>query len=61
MFHIEANSSSNHVNNVLTNNIRAPQTPTVNNNSSSEGTITVHHQSGPVTLPIDEPLPSGYV
>lgn len=50
------------MNNALThNNIRHSQTPTVH--SAETSTITVHHQSGPVsvTLPIEEPLPAGYM
>lgn len=54
------NVSNNLVNNALTNNIRTSQTPPAHNNPA-EGTITVHHQNGPVTLPIDEPLPVGCV
>jgi len=54
------NVSNNLVNNALTNNIRTSQTPPSHNNSA-EGTITVHHQNGPVTLPIEEPLPAGFV
>lgn len=47
--------------NALTNNIRTPQTPTLHNNPA-EATITVHHQNGPVGgIPIDEPLPPGFV
>lgn len=46
---------------MLTTNARAPQTPAVHSNPT-EGTVsTVHHQNGPVTIPIDEPLPSGYL
>jgi hypothetical protein len=54
------NVSTNLINNALTNNIRPSQTSSVHNNSV-EGTITVHHQNGPVTLPIEEPLPVGCV
>lgn len=54
------NVSTNLVNNALTNNTRASQTSSVHNNST-EGTITVHHQNGPVTVPIEEPLPVGCV
>lgn len=55
---LDTNTSSNHVNNSLTNNVRAPQTPTVPSNPS-DGAVTVHHQNGPAVLPIEEPLPSG--
>lgn len=34
---------------------------THSNPNPADGTITVHHQNGPVTLPIEEPLPSGYL
>jgi len=54
------NVSNSLVNNALTNNIRTSQTPPSHNNSA-EGTITVHHQNGPVTLPIEEALPVGFV
>ncbi|KAL5237168.1 hypothetical protein ACI65C_004578 [Semiaphis heraclei] len=56
---IDMNASNHLVNNALTNNIRTSQNPSSHNNSA-EGTITVHHQSGPVTLPIEEPLPAGW-
>ncbi|XP_060844747.1 E3 ubiquitin-protein ligase Su(dx)-like [Rhopalosiphum padi] len=56
---IDMNVSTNLINNALTNNIRPSQTSSVHNNSV-EGTITVHHQNGPVTLPIEEPLPVGW-
>jgi len=54
------NVSNNLVNNALTNNTRTSQTPP-SHNTSTEGTVTVHHQNGPVTLPIEEPLPVGFV
>jgi len=59
---LDTNASNNHTNNSLVsnNNIRPPQTPAVQNNPA-ESAVTVHHQNGPVQLPIDEPLPSGYV
>lgn len=53
-------TSTNHAHNASTNNIRTSQTPTLHNNSA-EGMITVHHQNGPVTLPLEDPLPVGYV
>jgi len=56
-----ANTSNNPVNNTVVNNVRAPQIPTMPNNNQVEGTVTVHHQNGPVTLPVEEPLPTGYV
>lgn len=56
----DTTTSNNHVHNALTNNIRTSQTPLLHNNPA-EGMITVHHQNGPVTLPIEEPLPAGYV
>ncbi|XP_025424061.1 E3 ubiquitin-protein ligase Su(dx) isoform X2 [Sipha flava] len=59
----DSNISNNHTNNALTNNIltnnRSPPTSAVQS-SPAEGTITIHHQNGPVTLPIDEPLPAGW-
>lgn len=57
---IDTTTSNNHVHNALANNIRTSQTPTLHNNPA-EGMITIHHQNGPVTLPIEEPLPAGYV
>lgn len=60
IFNSDTSTSSNHGNNaLLANNIRAPQTPVIHNNPA-ESAITVHNQNGPVTLPIDEPLPAGY-
>lgn len=46
----------------LSNNIRSPQTPAVQNHSTEAITTgQQNHQNGPVTLPIDEPLPAGYM
>lgn len=56
-----ANTPNTPVNNTVVNNIRAPQTPAVPNNNQAEGTVTVHHQNGPITLPVEEQLPNGYV
>lgn len=59
MIKLDMNTS----NNSFTHNA---QTPTImqtthSNPNQADGTITVHHQNGPVTLPIEEPLPTGYV
>lgn len=60
-YYLDSNISNNALtNNALTNNTRSPPTPAVHS-SPAEGTITIHHQNGPVTLPIDDPLPAGYV
>ncbi|VVC44025.1 E3 ubiquitin-protein ligase, SMURF1 type,WW domain,C2 domain,HECT domain [Cinara cedri] len=58
----DPNTSNRHTNNALThNNIRHPQS-SAHNSAEESCTITVHHQSGPVsvTLPIEEPLPPGW-
>lgn len=61
---LDSNTANHHHNALTHNSIRNVQTST--SHSAETSTITVHHQIGPpinVTLPIpiEEPLPAGYV
>lgn len=61
--HSPSDFANNALRNALTNNNRAPQTPTVHNNPVDGAfTVITAHQNNVISLPpIEDDLPDGYV